>query len=71
MQSNFPGAAVQPAGVDANGQPIQQPGMPPDQNLQNSNQQPDGDQGQRPKSPEELLLELQIMQQREQNQNNH
>jgi hypothetical protein len=69
-QPNFPGAAVQPEGVDANGQPVQQPGMQPDQNVQNPNQQADPNQPQQPKSPEELLRELQMMQQREQNQNN-
>jgi hypothetical protein len=69
-QSNFPGAAVQPEGADANGQPVQQPGMPPDQNVQTPNQQSDPNQPQQAKSPEELLRELQMMQQREKNQNN-
>jgi hypothetical protein len=68
-QPNFPGASMQPMAIDANGQPIQ-PGMPPDQNMQNSNQQADPNQPQQPKSPQELLRELQMMQQRQQNQNN-
>ncbi|MGE0404718.1 MAG: hypothetical protein AB7O65_00330 [Candidatus Korobacteraceae bacterium] len=70
MQPNgFPGAAISPNGVDSMGQPIQQqPGTPPDALMQNPNQQ-QGDPNQ-PKSPEQLLRELQMMQQREQQNQN-
>jgi hypothetical protein len=70
MQPNFPGAAIPPMGVDSNGQPIPPPGVPPDQSMQNSMPQGDPNQAQQPKSPEQLLRELQMMQQREQTQNN-